>query len=137
MLNLIKPRHLSLLKKHAKKEQQPDCPEAASTHASAPAKKTHHFFKKMHYNATRTKVTQFLDHRAEKIRMMQHPSFWLLSRAYLKRLTQFSPEKSGENQASARRKISWSEESEFVVFNQRKNSASISDAPRNIYNLEL
>ena len=91
MLNLIKPRHLTLLKKHFKKEstrqKEENEPEKGPT-----CRKTHSYsFRKIHYNATRTKVTQFLEYKAEKIKTLNHPSFWLLSKTYLKRLGFCSP----------------------------------------------
>jgi len=86
MLNLIKPRHLSQLKKTLKKTSPPKTIDSNNGSESQPVKKTHHYFKKLHSNATRTKVTQFLSYKAEKLKTLQHPSFWLLSKTYLKRL---------------------------------------------------
>ena len=59
MLNLIKPRHLNLLKKHLKKDESLKKREECEPKAVTPSKKTQLLFKKLHYNATRTKVTQF------------------------------------------------------------------------------
>ena len=86
MLNLIKPRHLTELKKHLKKPTMSKASDENSTSGSTSCKKTLHYFKKLHCNATRTKVTQFLSYKAERLKNLHHPSFWLLSRTYIKRL---------------------------------------------------
>ena len=91
MLNLIKPRHLALLKKHFRKEHTTKDKEFSEEERKVSSKKSHSYFKKIHYNATRTKVTQFLEYRSEKIKILHHPSFWMLSKTYMKRLGICSP----------------------------------------------
>lgn len=59
---------------------------------------------------------------------------WLLSKTYLKKLEQVPTQPEEEERPA--RKISWSEEAEYVVFNTRKSSASISSSERRTFALD-
>jgi hypothetical protein len=64
---------------------------------------------------------------------------WLISKTYLKRLEQVQNSLQAEEELMASqqktRKISWSEEAEYVYFNQRKSSASVSSSERHSFPL--
>lgn len=91
MLSLIKPRHLSLLKKSNKNEETHKKSDDRNTESSSPPKKVAFHFKRFHRNATRTKVTQYLEYKSERIQSILNPSFWLISKTYLKRLEANAP----------------------------------------------
>jgi hypothetical protein len=98
-------------------------------------KKDESGFRRMHKNACRTKVCEFLEYKSERLNRLKHPSMWLLSKTYLKKLEQGGPVQPEEEERPAR-KISWSEEAEYVVFNTRKSSASISSSERHNFALD-
>jgi len=91
MLSLIKPRHLSLLKKTNKTEENHRKTDDRNTQSSSPPKKVAFYFKRCHRNATRTKVTQYLEYKSERIQTILNPSFWLISKTWLKRLENNPP----------------------------------------------
>ena len=94
-------------------------------------------YKRNHKNACRTKVCEFLEYRSERKQKLKNPSMWLISKTYLKKLEQVQNRLNiVQEEPIKERKVSWSEEAEFVVFNVRKSSASISDSQRCTYSLD-
>jgi len=62
---------------------------------------------------------------------------WLISKTYLKKLEQVQSRLNlVQEYPIKQRKVSWSEEAEYVVFNIRKSSASISHSQRCTYSLD-
>jgi hypothetical protein len=109
MLSLIKPRHLSFFKKSNKNEEIHKKNEDRNTESSSPPKKAAFHFKRFHRNATRTKVTQYLEYKSERIQSILNPSLWLISKTYLKRLETATPViHNQEEKPGTRRKVSWS-----------------------------
>ncbi len=45
-------------------------------------------YKRLHKNACRTKVCEFLEYRSERKQKLKNPSMWLISKTYLKKLEQ-------------------------------------------------
>ena len=100
----------------------------------------HHYyaFKRMHKNACRTIVCKYLEFRWEKERAKKKPSMWLISKLYRKKMggqVGVSGEVEGEGEERVR-KVSWSEEGEYVCYSVRKNSASIGEGERHTFNLD-
>ena len=78
-----------------------------------------------------------MEYRSERKQKLKNPSMWLISKTYLKKLEQVQNRLNiVQGEPIKERKVSWSEEAEFVVFNVRKSSASISDSQRCTYSLD-
>ncbi len=78
-----------------------------------------------------------LDHKADgntPQKKKRRVSLFLMSEEYKRKMSDFvdMPEEQPQN----RRKISWGEESEFVLFNKNKSCQAIRIAPRHKFSID-
>ena len=109
-----------------------------SSSSSSPTKSSKIQLRHYHLNARRTKIHLILDQK-EKGKSPQkrkrRVSYFLMSQEYKRKMSDFvqlpeSPE------PLTRRKISWGQECEFVLFNKNKSCQAIRHAPRHKFSID-